>query len=184
MFTKMNVTKVFLFLIVLCFALNISAAEIKQSLIARWNVVIHLGAEQLGFEHMLMIVHNAMYNAFTFYDPEAISDPPIDIPLRPKAEWTTANKETAISYAAYYSLIALLPKYTSQFDAFMQTLSLDTQTIPTDISSPAGIGARAAKETLKFRENDGSNRLGNLNPTGVPYSEPILDLGYKPFKTS
>ena len=178
----MNSTKVFVLLIVLCFAPNIFAAETSQSLIGRWNVVIHLGATQPGFEHRLMIVHNAMYNTLTFYDPEAVSDPPIDIPLRPKAQWTTANKETAISYAAYYSLIVLLPNYTAQYDAFMQTLGLDTQTIPTDISSPAGIGARVAKETLKFREDDGSNRLGNLNPTGIPYSEPILEPGYKPYK--
>src|SRR4029453_3052767 len=57
----------------------------------------------------LAIVHTAIYDAWAAYDPLAVG-PPLGADLRhPQAERTQANKDKAVSYAAYTALMDLFP---------------------------------------------------------------------------
>ncbi len=80
-------------------------------------------------------------------------------------ERTTANKEKAISYAAYRALVDLLPADTeSVYKPLMKQLGYDPNDNSTDIETPAGIGNVACSAVLEFRHRDKSNQLGDLSP--------------------
>ena len=109
-------------------------------------------------------VHTAIFDAWAAYDSKAVGTRLAGTLRRPASEQTTANKETAISYAAYNVLLDLFPKLKSSFDSVMATLSLDPTNASTDTTTPAGIGNTVASAILTFRHGDGSNQLGDLNP--------------------
>ncbi|HLH05967.1 MAG TPA: vanadium-dependent haloperoxidase [Terriglobales bacterium] len=78
---------------------------------------------------------------------------------------TEANKEEAISYAAYRALTDLLPADTeSVYKPLMKQLGYDPNTTSTDIETPAGIGNVACGAVLEFRHHDKANQLGDLAP--------------------
>lgn len=118
------------------------------------------------------MLHTATYNAWSAYDPTAMSTQLGDYLQRPDAEITEANKSEAMSYAAYRVLNDLFPTQTEIFDQLMGELGLDTSNNTTDITTAAGIGNVMAGELLEFRHQDGSNQLGDsLNGiAGVAYS--------------
>lgn len=179
--------RILLAIVLLCVVSRLLNAQSEPSLVAQWNNAILLAAFESGYNSLILaraiaIVHNAMFNAWAAYDSKAISDPATGFCRQPKPKRTLANKETAISYAAYFVLEELLPGQIAIFDQLMEALGYETQNLPNDLDSAPRIGARAAEELLKVRRKDRSNQLGNLNPSGVPYSEPILLPGYKPYK--
>jgi hypothetical protein len=53
----------------------------------------------------------------------------------------------------------------------MAALGLDPGNTTQDVTTPAGIGNVVAAALLSFRHGDGSNQLGTLGPTGLPYSD-------------
>jgi hypothetical protein len=53
----------------------------------------------------------------------------------------------------------------------MAELGYDINDTSTDVTTPSGIGNVACAAVLDFRRNDGSNQLGNLSPSGVPYAD-------------
>lgn len=119
------------------------------------------------------MVHTAIFDAWATYDPVAISTTYGDRHKRPVAENTTANKQAAMSYAAYEVLTDLFPEEIRIFDSLMTELGYDTQAITKDLTTPAGIGNLAATSLLQERHSDGSNQLG-IDPDGqlgVPYSD-------------
>jgi hypothetical protein len=89
---------------------------------------------------------------------------------RPDSERTLANKQEAISYAAYRTLVDLFPSQKSVFDSQFTNLGNNPNNITTDLTTAAGIGNVSAQNLLNIRHNDGSNQLGNLNG-GSPYSD-------------
>jgi hypothetical protein len=127
----------------------------------------------------LAILHTAIFDAWSAYDPVAIG-PRLGSSLRrPASEHFDANKEQAISFAAYRTLVDLFPSETPMFDNLMSSLGYDPSDTSTDTSTPAGIGNVAAAAVLAFRHHDGSNQLGDLHPgaysdyTGyVPVNDP------------
>src|SRR5216684_402521 len=58
----------------------------------------------------LAIVSTCMYDAWAPYDALAVGTRPGDPPRRPTAERTQANKEKAISFAAYRAIVDLFPQ--------------------------------------------------------------------------
>lgn len=122
------------------------------------NTAPTISARALG------MLHTSVFDAWAAYDAKAIGTQLADKLRRPDAEHTDANKQAAISYAAYRTLVDLFPKQQSQFDALMSALNLDTSVTSTDPSTPAGVGNAAAAANLAFRHSDGSNQLGDLNP--------------------
>lgn len=131
----------------------------------------------------LAVVHTAMYDAWAAYDAVAVGTRLGGALRRPIEEHTTANKEAAISYAAFRALVDLFPGRAAVFESLMESRGYDPDDHTTDPSSPIGVGNVAAAALLEFRHEDGSNQLngyadytdyvpvnGPLDPTlpGIP----------------
>ena len=139
----------------------------------------------------LAIVHTCMYDAWAAYDQRAVGTQLRDALRRPASERTLANKERAISYAAYRALADVLPVDTnSVYIPLMNQLGYDPNDNSTDIETPTGIGNVACAAVLEFRHHDKSNQLGYLAqgaysdwtgyspvnaPSGVPVRTNLAD---------
>jgi hypothetical protein len=118
----------------------------------------------------LAVVHTCMYDAWAAYDERAIGTQLGGALRRPASERTLANKEQAISYAAYRALVDLLPVDTkSVYTPLMKQLGYDPSDDSTDIETPTGIGNVACAAVLEYRHHDKSNQLGDL--AQGPYSD-------------
>ena len=118
------------------------------------------------------ILHTAIYDAWSAYDPLAISTQLEDKLQRPHSENTDANKTEAMSFAAYRVLTELFPTQVEIFDNLMVELGFNPDNTSTDTTTPAGIGNVSAETLLTFRRKDGSNQLGSHpNGDGTPYSD-------------
>jgi membrane-associated phospholipid phosphatase len=107
----------------------------------------------------LAMVHTAMYDAWAAYDAVAVGTRLGSALRRPTQEHTTANKEEAISHAAFRTLVDLFPDRVDVFRSLMQSRGYDPDDGTTDPASPVGIGNLAAAALLAFRHDDGSNQL-------------------------
>src|SRR5438477_6843724 len=120
-----------------------------------------LGAPMVA--RALAIVHTCMYDAWAAYDERAVGTQLQGALRRPASERTLANKEKAISYAAYRALVDVLPVDTeSVYKPLMKQLGYDPNDNSTDIETPAGIGNVACAALLEFRHHDKSNQLGEM----------------------
>lgn len=113
----------------------------------------------------LAIVHTCMYDAWAAYDERAVGTQLGGVLRRPAAERTLANKERAISYAAYRALSDVLPVDTdSVYKPLMKQLGYEPNDNSTDIETPTGIGNVACAAVLEFRRHDKANQLGDMAP--------------------
>jgi Domain of unknown function (DUF6851)/VCPO second helical-bundle domain len=129
------------------------------------------------------ILNTAIYDAWAPYDPVAVGTRLLSQYRRPAAEDTLANKNEAISYAAYRVLTDLFKDSTSvaAYNQQMSDLGYDPTDTSIDTTTPQGIGNVTAQAEIDFRHTDGSNQLGdNPNGTGVPYSD---TTGFTPVNT-
>ena len=126
----------------------------------------------------LAIVHTAMFDSWAAYDAKAVGTRLGGTLRRPVAEATAANKNKAISFAAYRAAVDLFPTEKPSFDALMVSLGYDPTDVSTNRATPSGIGNVASKALLDFRHTDGSNQLGDLH--AGPYSD---YTGYTPVNT-
>lgn len=114
----------------------------------------------------LAIVDTCMFDAWAAYDEKAIGTQLRGALRRPAAERTLANKERAISYAAYRALVDMLPADTeSIYKPLMKQLGYDPNDNSTDIETPTGIGNVACAAVLEYRHHDKSNQLGDMAAT-------------------
>jgi hypothetical protein len=98
---------------------------------------------------MLAIMHAAMYDAWTAYDPIAVPSRANGILKRPPEETTDANKIEAISFAAHKALVNLLPSMTASIDAALRRLGYDLDDVDSaDTSTPPGVGNVAARAVI------------------------------------
>jgi hypothetical protein len=110
----------------------------------------------------LAIVHTAIYDAWAAYDPLAVGTR-LGAKLRqPEAERTQANKDKAVSFAAYTAVMDLFPARQSVFTDKMQSLYDD---FASDTSAAATVGFTAAQAVLDFRHGDGSNQANGYADT-------------------
>jgi hypothetical protein len=120
----------------------------------------------------LAIVHTCIYDAWAAYDKKAVGTRLGGELRQPASQRHADNQRKAISFAAYRALIDLFPADKGTvFDPLMIQLGYDPADISTDITKPSGVGNVACAVVLNFRHNDGSNQLGNLTPSGVPYAD-------------
>jgi hypothetical protein len=111
----------------------------------------------------LAIVHTCMFDAWAAYDDHAAGTQLRGALRRPANERTLANKERAISYAAYRALADVLPVDTeSIYKPLMRQLSYDPNDNSTDIETPTGIANVACGAVLEYRHHDGANQLGDV----------------------
>jgi uncharacterized protein DUF6851/vanadium-dependent haloperoxidase-like protein len=162
-------------------------ADWTDSVAARWNQTLqqaildaHPGPPMSA--RMLAVVNTCMYDAWAAYDPVAVGTRLGGALRRPAAEQTLANKKAAISYAAYRALLDLFPgaDQAAKFQAAMRDLGYDPADASTDTAHAAGVGNVAALAVCEFRHHDGSNQLGDLSASHVPYSD---YTGYTPVNT-
>ena len=73
----------------------------------------------------LAIVHTAMYDAWAAYDDQAVGTRLGGSLRRPGVERTLANKNEAVSFAAYRALVDLFPTQTPSFNDVMVSLGYD-----------------------------------------------------------
>jgi hypothetical protein len=153
----------------------------SQSIVLQWDSAALQGVRdgKLGapvVARALAIVHTCMYDAWAAYDERAVGTQLQGALRRPASERTLANKEQAISYAAYRALVDVLSVDTnSVYIPLMKQLGYDPSDNSTDIEMPTGIGNVACAAVLEFRHHDKSNQLGDL--AQGPYSD---WTGYRP----
>ncbi|MFZ4700986.1 MAG: vanadium-dependent haloperoxidase, partial [Candidatus Methylumidiphilus sp.] len=128
----------------------------------------------------LAITHTAIFDAWAAYDGRAVGTRLGATLRRPSNERTDTNKKIAISYAAYRALVDLFPTQKAKFDAKLSELGYDPANASTDTSTAVGIGNVAAAALLEYRHHDGSNQLGDLSASHIPYSD---YTGYAPVNT-
>ncbi|HKO85738.1 MAG TPA: phosphoesterase [Actinomycetota bacterium] len=104
----------------------------------------------------LAIVHTAIYDAWAAYDPLAVGTRLGAKLRRPEAERTQANKNKAVSFAAYLALVDLFPARQEIFTQQMAELGYAID--GSDTSSAATVGTVAGQAVLDFRHADGSNQ--------------------------
>jgi len=173
-----------------------AASSIEPNTAIRWdNAALRgirdakLGAPMVA--RAMAVVHTCMYDAWAAYDERAVGTQLRGALHRPASERTLANKEKAMSYAAFRALDDVLPVDTnSVYIPLMRELGYDPQDHSTDIETPAGIGNVACAAVLEFRHHDKSNQLGDLaqgpysdwtayapanKPTTVPARVPMSD---------
>jgi hypothetical protein len=166
---------VLIFGVLVCPAGVSGQSRASDNVVVRWNSAALQGVRdsRIGppmVARALAIVHTCIFDAWAAYDKRAVGTQFGGELRRPKRERTLANKNEAISFAAYRALVDLFAlDKASVFDPLMADLGYDptNRTINTD--TPAGIGNVACAAVLAFRHGDGSNQLGDLHPG--PYSD-------------
>jgi PAP2 superfamily len=157
----------------------------SDNVILKWNEellqAIRLHPPQTGptiTARAIGVLHTATYDAWAAYDAVAKGTRLGSQLRRPAAERTLANKNKAISFAAYRVLTDMFPvsRYPRigevDFAAQMTELGY-TPNNSTDRTQPDGIGNVAAQAVLDYRHNDGSNQLNGYADT----------TGYQPVNT-
>lgn len=130
---------------------------------------------------MLALVWTAAFDAWTRYDEKAIPVYLKDVKRQPADERTLANKEKAVSYALYRSMLTYYFADSVLLKQRMQELGFDPNDRSVDISTPAGIGNLAAASVINARMNDGANQSGVVTGSnGEPYSD---YTAYSPINT-
>jgi hypothetical protein len=114
----------------------------------------------------LAILHTAVYDAWAAYDPVAVGTRLGGGLRQPEAERTQANKEKAVSFAAYTAFLDVFPTRTAAADARMAALGYAVD--GSDTSTAAVVGTTAAQAVLDFRQGDGANEAGNYADTCIP----------------
>jgi hypothetical protein len=161
-----------------------NASTAKSGAIIDWSSATVQGIRdaKLGapvVARALAIVHTCMYDAWAAYDERAVGTQLGGALRRPASERTLANKEQAMSYAAYRALVDVLPVDTNSiYSPLMKQLGYDPSDNSTDIETPTGIGNVACAAVLEYRHHDKSNQLGDL--AQGPYSD---WTGYAPVNT-
>src|SRR5437016_4634345 len=164
-------------LIVSALMLSADSEQLRRNVVVEWNqaVLEAVRNDTMGppmVARALVIVHTCVYDAWAAYDRKAIGTQFGDRLRRPRRERTLANKAKAVSFAAYRASVDLFPSDKAKvFDPLMATLGYDINDNSTDVASPAGVGNVACAAVLDFRHADGSNQLGNMTPSGVPYTD-------------
>jgi hypothetical protein len=128
------------------------------------NYIQQTNAEPSIAARMLAIMHAAMYDAWTAYDPIAVPSRANGILKRPPEETTASNKIEAISFAAHKALVDLLPSMASGVDIALSRLGYDLEDVGSaDTSTPAGIGNVAAAAVIDIRQYGGASSTPYLD---------------------
>ena len=142
----------------------------KPTLVAEWNEVTLDAITEVKTpppvnSRAIAIVQTAIYDAWAAYDSRAVGTRLGGSLRRPLAERTDANKQRALSYAAYRALVDLYPTQKPRFDAKMAALGYDESDASTDPTSATGVGNLAAAALLEYRHSDGSNQANGYKDT-------------------
>src|SRR5215203_2846432 len=120
----------------------------------------------------LGLIWTAVFDAWSMYDDTAIPLYLRDVNKRPASERILKNKEIAISYAAYRTMLKYFFFDSVLFINTMKELNLDPNNNSLDPATAIGIGNLAAKKVIESRSGDGANEMGDTKGSdGQPYSD-------------
>ena len=119
----------------------------------------------------LGLIFVAVFDAWSRYDANAIPVYLSKVDRRPSSEQILANKEKAISYAAYRAMTEYYYSDSMLYRDLMKDLGYDPDNRSLDPTTPEGIGNLAAKAVIEARYNDGSNQYGEKSTDGTPYAD-------------
>jgi hypothetical protein len=126
----------------------------------------------------LGLIWTSVFDAWTRYDAVAVPVYLKNVARRPENERNLKNKEAAISYAAYRTLMEYYSFDSVMLTNKMKEFGYNPDDFSLDPGTPAGIGNLAAKTIIETRLQDGANQTGNEpGSDGKPYSD---YTGYKP----
>jgi hypothetical protein len=153
----------------ICCSALVPQSQAADNVVLQWNRVLLAAIAETNTSppiasRAIAITHTAMFDAWAAYDAVAVSTRLGGTLRRPDSERTLENKQQAISFAAYRSLLDLFPSQRAGFDALISSFGYDTSDMSADPASPSGIGNICAQARLEYRHQDGSNQLGDLYP--------------------
>jgi membrane-associated phospholipid phosphatase len=173
--------------------LLISASANGASIVTEWLDDVLPYAKEVAWEptvgaRFLAIVHTAMYDAWTAYDPAAVGCVTGTVLKGQGGLDNEANKREAISHAAFTVLRTLAPQHKRALIERMRALGYD----PDADTPPAKVGRRAARAVLAVRREDGSNEADDFADTtgyaprksGADRWQPIADFGKRQLPTT
>ncbi len=177
----------------LIIAVHASKAN-AASIVTEWLDQALPYAQEVAWEptvgsRFFAILHTAMYDAWTAYDPAAVGVISGTTLKGQGGADNEANKREAISHAAFTVLRTLAPQHRHALIERMQALGYD----PDADTLPAKVGRRAAVAVLANRRYDGANESGNFADTtgyrprtsGAPDAwQPINSLGKRQLPTT
>lgn len=111
---------------------------------------------------ILALIWTSVFDAWTRYDENAIPVYLKNVERRPAAERTLKNKEIAISYAAYRTMLVYYFSDSAMLRQQMIAFGLDPEDNSLNPATPTGIGNLAAKNVIESRLHDGSNQSGTM----------------------
>lgn len=127
---------------------------------------------------ILGLIWTAVYDAWTRYDEKAKPMFLEGVERMPESERTLENKEKAISYACFRTMMHYYWTDSSTFIDSMKAFGYDPYDKSVDPTTPHGIGNLAAKTVIEGCMNDGSNEMGDMaGSNGDKYSD---YTGYAP----
>jgi hypothetical protein len=131
---------------------------------------------------ILALTWTAIFDAWSCYDEKAIPFYLTSAERQSPSKRTLKNKEIAISYAAYRTLLHYYFSDSVILRKKMTAFGFDPDNQTLDPTTPEGIGNLAAKSVIEKRMNDGSNKAGTLlkNDTTL-YAD---YTGYTPVNTA
>ncbi len=124
----------------------------------------------------LGLVTTAMFDAWTRFDDKATPAIAKEIDRAPESMRTLANKQEAISYAAYRTMVEYYYSDSLKWKTHMRDMGYDPSNRSMDPTSAAGIGNAVAAAIIEKRKTDGSNQYGELT-NGKMYAD---YTGYQP----
>jgi hypothetical protein len=164
------------------------------SIVTEWLDQALPYAQEVAWEptvgsRFLAILHTAIYDAWTAYDPIAVGVVSGTTLKGQGGANNEANKREAISHAAFAVLRTFAPQHRRALIERMQELGYD----PNAETQPARVGRRAAAAVLADCRDDGANETGNFADTtgyepptsGAPESwRPIESFGRRQLPTT
>jgi hypothetical protein len=134
--------------------------------------VERIGARPTILSRQMAIPLTAAFDAWAAYDDQAVGSRLGGQLRRPAAERTTSNKEIAIAYAMYRTMLDQLPFQAEYITGEMRRMGFNPDDTSTDVSTPVGIGNTVAAAILEYRRHDGANQYGHEpGCDGTPYSD-------------
>ena len=155
----------------MCVALSVilivpASTASAASIVTEWLDQALPYAQEVAWEptvgsRFFSILHTAMYDAWTAYDPLAVGVVSGTALKGQGGADNEANKREAISHAAFTVLRTFAPQHRRALIERMQELGYD----PNADTLPARVGRRAAEAVLATCRDDGANEAGNFADT-------------------
>ncbi len=130
----------------------------------------------------LGLIWTAIFDAWSRYDDKAVPVYLKNVERRPAGERILRNKEIAISFAAYRTMMEYYSSDSALLTNKMKEFGFDPADRSLDPATAAGIGNLAAATVINARLSDGANQTGMMSGSdGSPYSD---YTGYHPVNTA